>query len=203
MNIGRLGFCLRGRKSILTSAITPFGPSSIWEKKKRETSVGLEQLLHLFMHKLYPPLYINQRLITSLLNFPPFAHLSTHTAFISLSLTRPHICYHTHHVHITYNTWKRDSKLVCNEGFKIHSSLMLINGAQQTCRSTRSISKCKSGTQILHIIFITSQFCSKLVKNALISAKEKTIIDHPFNRQYTIHPIINQHKPTSQIDVCF
>ncbi len=28
------------------------------------------------------------------------------------------------------NPWKRDGKLVCNERFKIHLSLVLINGAQ-------------------------------------------------------------------------
>ncbi len=44
-------------------------------------------------------------------------------------------------VHGASDPWKRDGKLVCNEGFKIHSSLVLINGAQQTWRSTTNISK--------------------------------------------------------------
>ncbi len=51
------------------SKLTPFAPPSSWEKKKQETSVGLEELLHLFMHTLYPPLYIHELLITSPLNF--------------------------------------------------------------------------------------------------------------------------------------
>lgn len=35
-------------------------------------------------------------------------------------------------VHGPSDPWKRDGKVVCNEGFKFHSSLMLINGAQRS-----------------------------------------------------------------------
>ncbi len=53
------------------------------QQKKQETSVGLEELLYLFMHKLCPPLLIHELLITSPLNFPLLRslHSSTHTAF--------------------------------------------------------------------------------------------------------------------------
>ncbi len=39
----------------LGGKLTPFAPPGRWEKKKWETSVGLEELLRLFMYKLYPP----------------------------------------------------------------------------------------------------------------------------------------------------
>ncbi len=93
--------------------------------------------------------------VTAKLSSPPLAHLSAHTAFtVTFSLT--HSTTHSLRMHttctLTYSTWKRDGKLVCNEGFKIHSSLMLINGAQQTCCSTRNISKCTAGRKFHRLL---------------------------------------------------
>ncbi len=105
----------------LKSVLTPFAPPSSWEKKKRETCVGLEELQHLFMHKLFPPLYIDQLLMTSPLNFLSSARSLVHSLSIHrLSLIWPHTLYgHTPHTHYTilqmsHNTCMTHGKEIAN-----------------------------------------------------------------------------------------
>ncbi len=49
--------------------------------------------------------------------------------------------------------WKRDSKLLCNVGFKVQLSLVLINGAQQTCPPPETSLNAQQGADSTHYFY--------------------------------------------------